>query len=38
MKCVALTGTATRAQLSAADLVIDRLKELSPTIIRNLIP
>jgi beta-phosphoglucomutase len=37
MKSVAFTGTATREQLSAADLVVDSLGELSPHAIRRLI-
>jgi beta-phosphoglucomutase len=38
MKCVALTGTATRDQLSGADLVVDHLRELDPNLLRDLIP
>ena len=34
---IALTGTATREQLAKADLVIERLRELSPAKIRGLI-
>jgi len=37
MKSVALTGTATRAELGAADLIVDRLSELTPRRIRELI-
>jgi beta-phosphoglucomutase len=37
MAAIALTGTATREQFSAADLVVDGLRELSPQIIRALI-
>jgi beta-phosphoglucomutase-like phosphatase (HAD superfamily) len=37
MRCVALAGTATRNQLCQADLVIDRLRELSPAVIRRLL-
>lgn len=37
MKCAAITGTATRDQLAAANLIIDRLRELTPVIVRNLI-
>jgi len=36
MLAIALTGTATRSELSAAELVIDSLRELSPRTIRNL--
>lgn len=36
MASVALTGTATRAELSHARLVIDSLRELNPTILRDL--
>jgi beta-phosphoglucomutase-like phosphatase (HAD superfamily) len=34
---IALTGTATREQLEKADLVVDRLGELSPAKIRGLL-
>jgi beta-phosphoglucomutase len=37
MKSIALTGTADREQLSAADLVVDSLGELSPAIMRGLL-
>jgi beta-phosphoglucomutase len=37
MKCVALTGTAARDQLSQADLTIDSLQELTPATIRGLL-
>jgi beta-phosphoglucomutase len=37
MAAIALTGTATREQLSAADLVVDRLTELSPRHVAELI-
>ena len=37
MKAVALTGTATRDRLAQADLVVDRLSELTPDKIRRLI-
>jgi beta-phosphoglucomutase len=35
---IALTGTATRQQLSAADLVVDSLRELDPDVIRAMLP
>ena len=37
MASIALTGTATRAQLADADLVVDSLRRLSPASIRSLI-
>ncbi|MEX0642885.1 MAG: HAD family phosphatase [Pirellulales bacterium] len=37
MKCVALTGTATRDQLDRSELVVDSLRELTPALVRNLI-
>jgi HAD superfamily hydrolase (TIGR01509 family) len=37
MTAIALTGTSTRADLAAADLVIDSLRELSPARIRELV-
>jgi beta-phosphoglucomutase len=37
MTAIALTGTSTRAELTAADLVVDSLRELSPTLVRDLI-
>ena len=37
MACIALTGTATREQLAAADLVVESLCELSPSIVGSLI-
>jgi hypothetical protein len=37
MKSVALTGTATREQLAAARLVVDSLRELTPSKLRSLI-
>jgi beta-phosphoglucomutase-like phosphatase (HAD superfamily) len=37
MKSVALVGTATREQLSEADLIVDSLRELSPQSLRALI-
>jgi beta-phosphoglucomutase len=37
MKSVALTGTASRYQLVGADLVVDSLRELSPSGVRDLI-
>jgi beta-phosphoglucomutase len=37
MTSIALTGTATRRQLAAADLVVDSLRELSPGVIGTLI-
>ena len=37
MKSIALTGTADREQLSAADLVVDSLGELSPAVMRGLL-
>jgi beta-phosphoglucomutase len=36
MASIALTGTASREQFAAADLVVDRLRELSPQVIRKL--
>jgi beta-phosphoglucomutase len=37
MTAIALVGTSTRADLAAADLVVDSLRELSPSGIRDLI-
>ena len=37
MAVVALTGTATREELAAADLVVDSLRELTPTQLAGLI-
>jgi HAD superfamily hydrolase (TIGR01509 family) len=37
MAAIALTGTSTREELAAADLVVDSLRELSPDRIRELI-
>jgi beta-phosphoglucomutase len=37
MAAIALTGTATRAALAGADLIVDSLRELSPQTIRGLI-
>jgi beta-phosphoglucomutase len=37
MTSIALTGTATRQQLAAADLAVDSLRELRPAIIRALV-
>lgn len=37
MRCIAITGTANRAQLGAADLVVDQLREITPAIIRQYI-
>ena len=37
MVAIALTGTASREQLAAADLVVDRLRELNPPVLRRLI-
>jgi beta-phosphoglucomutase len=37
MTSIALTGTATREQLAEADLIVDRLSELTPTAIRAMI-
>jgi len=37
MSSIALTGTTTRDQLAHADLVVDRLRELTPGIVRRLI-
>jgi len=37
MAAIALTGTSTREQLAAADLIIDSLRELTPAMIRALI-
>jgi beta-phosphoglucomutase len=37
MTSIALTGTTTRQQLAAADLVVDSLRELSPALIQTLI-
>jgi beta-phosphoglucomutase len=37
MASIGLTGTVTRSQLAAADLVVDRLDELNPVVIRKLI-
>ena len=37
MTAIAVTGTATRAQLAAAELVVDGLRELTPQSIRELI-
>jgi hypothetical protein len=37
MKSIGLVGTVTREKLAAADLVVDRLRELSPAVIKELI-
>ena len=37
MTAIALTGTATRAELAAADLIVDSLRELDSAIVRELI-
>lgn len=37
MVSIGVTGTATRDRLAASDLVVDRLNELSPSVIRELI-
>jgi beta-phosphoglucomutase len=37
MASIAITGTATRDRLAAADLVVDKLRELTPDVIRSLV-
>jgi beta-phosphoglucomutase len=37
MTSIALTGTASREQFAAADLVVDSLRELAPAVVRKLI-
>jgi beta-phosphoglucomutase len=37
MKCVGVTGTSTRAELSKADVVVDSLREITPPRLRGLL-